>query len=67
MRSTFVSETPVAKVDGGLVHIEIGGAPMVTCTVATARRFCERTIRKLDAFEAEQAGRVVPMRKRRHG
>lgn len=60
--TTFCNETPVAEIRDGLVHIEIGGEPMVTCRLATARKFCERTMRKLDKFEAEQALRVVELR-----
>jgi hypothetical protein len=43
-----------------MVQITIGGNHPCVCTpVHVAREFCEVTIRKLDAWDAEQGGRVV--------
>lgn len=66
MQTSYTDEVPVADVRGQVVAITLGGInhPVVCAPHYVVREFCEVTIRKLDAWEAEQAGRVVPLGKR---
>jgi hypothetical protein len=60
MRTIFTDTAPIAEVRGGLVVLKFGDEhPIVTTPPHVVREFCEITMRKLDAWEAEQTGRVV--------
>jgi hypothetical protein len=62
LHSSFTDEVPTAEFRKGLVVMCHGeGRPTVCAPIHVVRKFCELTIRKLDAHEAEQAGRVVPL------
>jgi hypothetical protein len=65
--ATYIDEAPVADIRGGVVVVTLKGKkrPSVCVPVHVAREFCEITLRRLDKWDAEQAGRVVPLRRRK--
>jgi hypothetical protein len=64
VRCTYYDEAPVAEPHGS-VWITKSDKRKAVWSPHALREFCEITIRKLDAWEAEQNGRVVPMGKKR--
>ena len=68
MPCTYVDEAPVVEPHGNVFFVTLPGAkrPSVWSPHAL-REFCEVTIRRMDAWDAEQAGRVVDMPKRKRG
>lgn len=67
MQTAFTDEVPEAEVRGGMVYITMANSDHATVVAPlhVVRRFCEVTIRKINAWDVAQAGRgtVVPMRR----
>lgn len=69
MQSAYTEDVPVAEIVNGLARIKLdasGNHPHVVTPIHVLRRFCEVTIRTINAWEREQAARpaVVVMGKR---
>jgi hypothetical protein len=67
VRCNYIVRAPVAEPHGNIwITKTVGKKRRKALWSAHAlREFCEATIRKLDAWEAEQNGRVVPLPKKR--
>jgi hypothetical protein len=63
MRTEFADEPPSIELRNGLAFLTYVGEsrPYVAVPIHVLRRFCETGIRRLNAYDAEQAGKVVPI------
>jgi hypothetical protein len=66
VRHIYYDEAPVAEPHG---HVWVTRSEVqkrqAIWSPRALREFCELTLRKLDAWEAEQAGRITPIKRRR--
>ena len=66
VRCTYYDEAPVAEPHGSVwITTSEAQKRKAVWSPHALREFCQVTLQKLDAWESEQAGRVVPMGKKR--